>query len=136
MKNIKMLKQILSQLEHYRCVLSLKLTTLWRFRISRCSLFHRSGQERAKAWSPKVLKLVLRILRRPWLQERRRCKASLWMRSIGTSSREKQDMSCFNQEISCASRDESWKKQEASHERASREVVTYFWAVLYGDDDF
>ena len=47
------------------------MTTLWLFRNSRGSLFHSIGPERAKARSPKVLKLVLGILSRPWSQERR-----------------------------------------------------------------
>ena len=51
--------------------LDLKMATLWLFRISSGSLFHRSGPEQAKARSPKVLKFVLGMLRRPWSQERR-----------------------------------------------------------------
>ena len=47
------------------------MATVWLFRISSGRLFHASRPERAKARSPKVLKLVLEIVRRLLSQERR-----------------------------------------------------------------
>ena len=67
MKNIKNMKV----LKLLKMLKQLKMVTLWLFWISSSSLFHRSGLEWAKMWWPKVLKLVLGILRRPLSQERR-----------------------------------------------------------------
>ena len=64
-KLLKMLKQIVSQLEQ----MCLKLGPRNGYTLTVLSLFHRSDLEQAKARSPKVLKLVLGILRRPWPQE-------------------------------------------------------------------
>ena len=59
---IKMLKQIVSQLERMCLKLALKkMATLWLFQISSGSLFHRTDSERAKARSPKVDYLLKRF---------------------------------------------------------------------------
>ena len=71
LKIFKMLKQIVSQLEQICLKLGFKNDyTLAVSNFTR-QFVSQKWADRAKARSPKVLKLVLRILRRPWSQERR-----------------------------------------------------------------